>query len=114
MAEQDQSYRKKQAYLVLLVFACLGVAIWGHSAPVAVVAILAACGIPFTPPPWSRKKSLTNTIINLPAEEGRGTPLPFPPRPLYPLGDDLARAGCFLAVARPDSITGWARLRGRQ
>jgi len=47
MAEQNQSYRKKQAYLVLLVFACLGVAIWGHSAPVAVIAILAACGICF-------------------------------------------------------------------
>ena len=47
MTEQDQSYRKKQAYLVLLVFACLGLAVWGHSAPVAVVAILAACGICF-------------------------------------------------------------------
>ena len=47
MAEQDQSYRKKQAFLVLGVFACLGVAIWGHSAPVAVVAILVACGITF-------------------------------------------------------------------
>ena len=29
MAEQSQAYRKKQAYLVLLVFACIGVAIWG-------------------------------------------------------------------------------------
>ncbi len=47
MAEQNQAYRKKQAYLVLLVFACIGVAIWGHSAPVAVVAILAACGLCF-------------------------------------------------------------------
>jgi hypothetical protein len=47
MAEKDQGYRKKQAYLVLLVFACLGVAIWGNSALVAVVAILAACGICF-------------------------------------------------------------------
>ena len=45
MAEQNQAYRKKQAYLVLLVFVCIGVAIWGHSAPVAVVAILAACGL---------------------------------------------------------------------
>jgi len=47
MAEPNQSYRKKQAYLVLLVFACIGVAILGYSAPVAVVAILAACGISF-------------------------------------------------------------------
>jgi hypothetical protein len=47
MAESNQAYRKKQAYLVLLVFACIGVAIWGHSAPVAVVAILAACGLAF-------------------------------------------------------------------
>ena len=47
MSEQDQSYRKKQAYLVLLVFVCLGVAVFGHSAPVAVVAILAACGVCF-------------------------------------------------------------------
>jgi hypothetical protein len=47
MTEQNQGYRKKQAYLVLLVFVCIGVAIWGHSAPVAVVAILAACGLSF-------------------------------------------------------------------
>jgi len=47
MAGQNQSYRKKQAYLMLLVFACLGLAIWVHSAPLAVVAILAACGVCF-------------------------------------------------------------------
>jgi hypothetical protein len=47
MAEKNQTYRKKQAYLVLLVFACIGLAIWGHSAPVSVVAILAACGLCF-------------------------------------------------------------------
>ena len=47
MAESNQAYRKKQAYLVLLVFVCIGIAIWGHSAPVAVVAILAACGLAF-------------------------------------------------------------------
>jgi hypothetical protein len=47
MAAKDQSYRKKQAFMVLLVFACIGIAILGHSAPVAVVAILAACGICF-------------------------------------------------------------------
>jgi hypothetical protein len=47
MAEQNQSYRKKQAYLMVLVFACLGLAVFGHSAPVAVVAILAACGVCF-------------------------------------------------------------------
>ncbi len=43
----DQSYRKKQALLVLLVFVCLGVAIFGGSALVAVGAILAACGLCF-------------------------------------------------------------------
>ncbi len=47
MAEANQGYRKKQAYLVLLVFACIGVAIWAGSAPVSVGAILAACGICF-------------------------------------------------------------------
>ena len=33
MAEQDQSYRKKQAYLVLLVFACIGVSRLGAQRP---------------------------------------------------------------------------------
>jgi len=47
MAEPNQSYRKKQAYLMVLVFVCLGVAVLGQSAPVAVVAILAACGVCF-------------------------------------------------------------------
>jgi hypothetical protein len=47
MAEGKQSYRKKQAYLMVLVFVCIGIAIWGHSAPVSVGAILAACGICF-------------------------------------------------------------------
>ena len=47
MAEPNQSYRKKQAYLMVLVFVCLGVAVLGQSAPVAVVAILAACGLCF-------------------------------------------------------------------
>jgi hypothetical protein len=47
MAEADQSYRKKQALLMLGVFACIGVAVWGGSAAVAVGAILAACGITF-------------------------------------------------------------------
>jgi hypothetical protein len=47
MAEGKQSYRKKQAYLMILVFACIGVAIWGHSPLVSVGAILAACGICF-------------------------------------------------------------------
>jgi hypothetical protein len=47
MSEVDQSYRKKQAYLVILVFACIGIAIWGHSAVISVVAILVACGISF-------------------------------------------------------------------
>ena len=47
MAEQNQGYRKKQAYLMVLVFVCIGVAIWGQSALVAVGAILAACGLCF-------------------------------------------------------------------
>ncbi len=47
MSEGKQGYRKKQAYLMILVFVCIGVAIWGHSAPVSVGAILAACGISF-------------------------------------------------------------------
>jgi hypothetical protein len=47
MAEGKTSYRKKQAYLMVLVFVCLGIAIWGHSAPVSVGAILAACGVCF-------------------------------------------------------------------
>ena len=29
MSETNQGYRKKQALLVLVVFACIGVAIWG-------------------------------------------------------------------------------------
>jgi predicted signal transduction protein with EAL and GGDEF domain len=47
MAEVDQSYRKKQAYMMLLVFVCIGVAIWGGNAALSVGAILAACGICF-------------------------------------------------------------------
>ena len=47
MSAGNQKYRKKQAYLVILVFVCIGIAIWGHSAPVSVGAILAACGIAF-------------------------------------------------------------------
>ncbi len=47
MAADKQGYRTKQAYLIILVFACIGIAIWGQSAPVSVVSILAACGIAF-------------------------------------------------------------------
>lgn len=47
MAEVKQGYRKKQAYLMILVFACIGIAIWGHSAMISVVAILAGSGIAF-------------------------------------------------------------------
>lgn len=47
MSEVNPSYRKKQAYLIILVFVCIGVAIAGGSAAVAVGAILAACGIAF-------------------------------------------------------------------
>jgi hypothetical protein len=47
MAESNQGYRKKQALLVFLVFACLAVAIFSGSAPVSVGAILAICGLCF-------------------------------------------------------------------
>jgi hypothetical protein len=47
MAEGKQEYRKKQAYLIILVFACIGIAVWGHSALISVGALLAACGICF-------------------------------------------------------------------
>jgi predicted signal transduction protein with EAL and GGDEF domain len=47
MAEGKQGYRKKQAFLMIMVFACVGVAIWGHSALIAVGAILAGCGLAF-------------------------------------------------------------------
>jgi hypothetical protein len=47
MAEAKVSYKKKQAYLMILVFGCIGIAVWGHSAPIAVGALLAGCGIAF-------------------------------------------------------------------
>jgi hypothetical protein len=47
MSAGKASYRKKQLYLMLLVFACFGVAVWGGSALVSVGAILAACGLCF-------------------------------------------------------------------
>ncbi|MCL4503616.1 MAG: hypothetical protein M1438_17450 [Deltaproteobacteria bacterium] len=45
MSEANQGYRKKQALLVLVVFACLGVVIMGISPLVSVAAMLAACGV---------------------------------------------------------------------
>jgi hypothetical protein len=47
MTEGNQGYRKKQALLVLLVFACLAVAVYSGSALVCVGAILASCGLCF-------------------------------------------------------------------
>jgi uncharacterized membrane protein len=47
MADVAQGYRKKQAILVLLVFGCLGVAVWSGRPVVAVGAVLAACGLCF-------------------------------------------------------------------
>ncbi len=47
MTEANQGYRKKQALLVLVIFACIGVAILSGSAAVSVGAILAACGVAF-------------------------------------------------------------------
>ncbi len=47
MTEAHQGYRKKQALLMILVFVCLGVAIWGGSPAISVGAVLAACGVCF-------------------------------------------------------------------
>jgi hypothetical protein len=47
MSEANQGYRKKQAGLMLLVFACIGVAVWSGNAAISVGAILAACGLCF-------------------------------------------------------------------
>ena len=43
MMEANQGYRKKQALLVLVIFACIGVAAFSGSAAVSVASILAAC-----------------------------------------------------------------------
>ncbi len=47
MTEANQGYRKKQALLVLVIFACIGVAAFSGSAAVSVASILAACGVAF-------------------------------------------------------------------
>jgi uncharacterized ion transporter superfamily protein YfcC len=47
MSATNQGYRKKQALLVLVIFACIGVAILGYSPLVSVGAIVAACGVCF-------------------------------------------------------------------
>ena len=57
MAQSTQGYRKKQALLVVLVFACLAVAIFSGSAPVSVGAILAICGLCFWASSLEPKKS---------------------------------------------------------
>jgi hypothetical protein len=57
MSEPKQGYRKKQALLMLVVFACIGVAIWGRSPAVAVGAILVACGVCFWAASLEPKKS---------------------------------------------------------
>ncbi len=57
MSEAKQGYRKKQALLMLVVFACIGVAIWGGSPLVAVGAIVAACGVCFLAASLEPKKS---------------------------------------------------------
>ncbi|MGD0829224.1 MAG: hypothetical protein ABSA09_14245 [Desulfobaccales bacterium] len=57
MAESNPGYRPKQALLVLLVFACLAVAIFSGSAPVCVGAILAACALCFWASTLEPKKS---------------------------------------------------------
>ncbi len=46
-AEPAPAYRKKQGVLCILVFLCIAVAFWSHSPAVAVIAIMAACGICF-------------------------------------------------------------------
>lgn len=45
MAEASQNFRKKQALAVILVFGCIVAAFVVGSAPLAVGAILAACGL---------------------------------------------------------------------
>lgn len=45
--EKTPAYRKKQAMLCVLVFVCIGVAFWSANAAVAVISILAACGLCF-------------------------------------------------------------------
>ena len=47
MSETNQGYRKKQALLVLVIFACIAVTIMGISPLVSVGAMLAACGVCF-------------------------------------------------------------------
>jgi hypothetical protein len=47
MSEVDQSYRKKQGFLMILVFVCIGIAIWDGNPFFSVGAILVACGICF-------------------------------------------------------------------
>ncbi len=47
MSADNQGYRKKQALLVLVIFACIVAAIVSGSAAVSVGAILAACGVAF-------------------------------------------------------------------
>jgi hypothetical protein len=47
MSSTNQSYRKKQALLMVVVFVCLAVAIWGGSLALTVGGVLAACGVCF-------------------------------------------------------------------
>ena len=47
MSSTDKSYRKKQALLMVVVFACLAVAIWGGSLALSVGGVLAACVVCF-------------------------------------------------------------------
>jgi predicted signal transduction protein with EAL and GGDEF domain len=47
MAEPGKNYRKKQAFLCILVFICLGLAFWSGSATVAVGMVMLASVICF-------------------------------------------------------------------
>ena len=47
MSAKNQSYRKKQALLMVVVFVCLAVAIWGGSLALTVCGVVAACVICF-------------------------------------------------------------------
>ena len=42
MGSVNTNYRQKQAFLVILVFICLGAAVWGGSALISVGALLVA------------------------------------------------------------------------
>ncbi len=64
MAEANQGYRKKQALLVLAIFACFGVAIFCRAAPRCPWAPSWRPAASLSgPPPWNRPRNPTSIII---------------------------------------------------